>query len=445
MDPITILLLAAVVTKVVATHREDMEYARHGQDSPRYRMKLAKAQAARQSGRPAADPPRVGASGYMRDLWDDCWADLGEHRQRSRQARKDKGAAESTREWSRRSLNRREDGTPVDDMLDVAGVRPDDREPGWSGPEPVEGGGPEPEWLTPDPDIEDGPTSVVHTDDHPYCLTPCGPTCTAPRRLSGHGWRCGTCGQDRAGFGTEEDARADAAKHPCRPNPGVATPQELFEAAWKQLDRTSQGNDPSFATCDGCRRRLPSEQVSRSTSAQRLRDGGAEWPGALCKQCRYQRALTIANDRDVAAREFAKNGPLWAPKNTAPAAEPAADSATGGEQLATVIPLFPSTKETVMSNGTDTTGLSTAIAFAEQAASAHESFATAGTEGYTNALVRFEVGDSCVGLALAAQEASQLAAAKWREHLEALQSQLTVREAYQANPDAGSKQFVTGE
>ncbi|MEV1315404.1 hypothetical protein AB0J14_04885 [Micromonospora arborensis] len=37
---------------------------------------------------------------------------------------------------------------------------------------------PEPEWLTPDPD-EVPWSSVVRDDQHPYCVTPCGPNCTA--------------------------------------------------------------------------------------------------------------------------------------------------------------------------------------------------------------------------------------------------------------------------
>jgi hypothetical protein len=136
--------------------------------------------------------------------------------------------------------------------------------------------------------------------------------------------------------------------------------------------------------------------------------------------------------------------------------EPAADVAdrseqTAGDQLATedederpdnVIPLFPTAKEVVMSNGSDVNGLAAAMAFATAAAEAHESFATAGSEGYTGALAQFEVGDECIGLAREAQEASRVAAAKWAAHLEALNKQQTVKEAYQSNPDAGSKAFL---
>ncbi|MEO3930932.1 hypothetical protein ABGB07_44885 [Micromonosporaceae bacterium B7E4] len=93
----------------------------------------------------------------------------------------------------------------------------------------------------------------------------------------------------------------------------------------------------------------------------------------------------------------------------------------------------------------EVTGLSTAIAFAEHAAAAHASFATAGTEGYTGALVQHGVGDNCVGLAKEAQEASNTAAAKWRAHADALKSQLGGREFYQSNPDAGDKQFLLAE
>ncbi|MFD4208222.1 hypothetical protein ACFWRG_19775 [Micromonospora tulbaghiae] len=56
---------------------------------------------------------------------------------------------------------------------------------------------------------------VVHTDQHPYCLTPCGPTCTAPRPKPRFGWRCGRCGKRSEGFESFEAAERASVDHRC--------------------------------------------------------------------------------------------------------------------------------------------------------------------------------------------------------------------------------------
>jgi hypothetical protein len=56
---------------------------------------------------------------------------------------------------------------------------------------------------------------VVHTDQHPYCLTPCGPTCTAPRPRPRFGWRCGRCGERCEGFESFEAAERASVDHQC--------------------------------------------------------------------------------------------------------------------------------------------------------------------------------------------------------------------------------------
>lgn len=127
-----------------------------------------------------------------------------------------------------------------------------------------------------------------------------------------------------------------------------------------------------------------------------------------------------------------------------PTPQPATEPAEDTRPIAPVIYLFPNTKEIVMANS-EVTGLQTAIAFAEAAASAHQSFATAGSEGYTGALESFDVSGATVDLAREAQEASTTAAAKWTALDGALKQQLTVKEAYDANPDAGNQRFVQGE
>jgi hypothetical protein len=83
MPLVVILLLAFVLTKAITTHREEMTYARQGQTSPRYQMKLAKTQA---SGSPA--PARPGAAGYFRELWHDAWDDATERHHRIRDEKK---------------------------------------------------------------------------------------------------------------------------------------------------------------------------------------------------------------------------------------------------------------------------------------------------------------------------------------------------------------------
>lgn len=128
MEPISTILAIAVIAKMISTHREEMEYARHGQVSPRSKMKLAEM---RRAGKEGA-PPRPGARGYVKDLWNDCWEDLGEHRRRVRQERKDgtrptrRQRAKAIVAWARKPLRKKAEqpvAGPVDDMVDHVGVR----------------------------------------------------------------------------------------------------------------------------------------------------------------------------------------------------------------------------------------------------------------------------------------------------------------------------------
>ncbi|KXK59803.1 hypothetical protein AWW66_22275 [Micromonospora rosaria] len=75
------------------------------------------------------------------------------------------------------------------------------------------------------PAQQPGPvSSVVHTDQHPYCVTPCSPQCTAPAPRPLYIWRCSLCGSARGGHATEAEARTDAAQHVCpTPNGDQAT------------------------------------------------------------------------------------------------------------------------------------------------------------------------------------------------------------------------------
>ncbi len=119
---------------------------------------------------------------------------------------------------------------------------------------------------------------------------------------------------------------------------------------------------------------------------------------------------------------------------------------TSSAPTATVIPIFRTpnhpNQEDPMS--TEVTGLATAIDYAAGVAQAHESHAT-DAETFAASLASNGVGDSTVGLVAQAAEASGQAAAAWAAVRGALEEQVTVKEAYEATPDAGDKDFVTAE
>ncbi|MFI5833234.1 hypothetical protein ACIA5A_06105 [Micromonospora sp. NPDC051300] len=130
--------------------------------------------------------------------------------------------------------------------------------------------------------------------------------------------------------------------------------------------------------------------------------------------------------------------------DTKPTASPDPTPTGGQPKLATVIPMFPILKETAMPNA-EITGLPTAIAFAQGMANAHRAASTAGGEQYVAALRSFEVGDGTIATVASARELSAQAAAAWERAADEIGKQNTVKEAYQAVPDAGNKRFVTGE
>ncbi|MGW1057642.1 hypothetical protein [Micromonospora rubida] len=478
MEPITLMILAALLTKVVTTHREDMEYARHGQESPRYKMKMAKLAAAQKAGQSGGKPPvRAGASGYMQELWRDSWDDLTEHRRRTRQARKDDAQQqaqqeqESLREWSKRSLNKRPDGRPVDDMLDVAGVRPGIPEAGGSIPQPPAaptsavppasrkprpGKTAQPRQEASDPPI---PTDPAYYRRPRGPLVACGQCNTSvatnyriPRTIRGVTVQvCLACAERIDGG--DLTVPADMVQHSevgctvCgqhRDAPWC----EHRKAAYAQFQHAVNGvlnaGDPPAdddpAKCNRC----PYGRIT----------GTRPWPGSegssadadqLCNRCgwlshhmsgkTWDQHLADLDARRTTADTIPHRRHVGIP----------ADTTASDETPDNVIPLFPNAKELDMTNGSDTTGLMTAIAYADAAAQALTSFTTSGSEGYTAALARFKVGDGCVGLAVQAQEAAGNAAAMWTAHAESLRGQLTLRDAYAANPDAGDKDFVTGE
>ncbi|TBL44227.1 hypothetical protein EYA84_01945 [Verrucosispora sp. SN26_14.1] len=444
MEPISILLLAAVLTKMVGTHREDMEYARQGKDSPRYRMKMARAEAARRAGEAGVRAPaRPGAKGYFAELWYDAWDDLAAHRQRVRQERRDgvrptrRQQAAAVSEWAKRSLNRRPDGQPVDDMVDVAGVRPDParsydpnntRNCGVCKGEVVLDGRPcprclaeqerrnaewerehgEPEWLTPDLDELDEPTTVVH--DKPSPPTP-------PRRIPEP--------QDAWDRLREGFAAARLLQRP----PGITNCDKCGrEAHINDLTWMSNGSDMQL-WCDRHERperpKQPEGEVDLTADdvLSNLLGGPAGAGHPRCDRC-FKAFTVTADNRTVC-------GCTNQPDDNTP--------------LATVIPLFPNPKtaEKEISMATsEVNGLSTALAFAEAASNAHQSFATTGAEGYVGALENGGNSGEVLTSAREAMEASGIAADKWAAHQAVLAKQMNIKEGYADNPDAADKGFL---
>jgi hypothetical protein len=69
-----------------------------------------------------------------------------------------------------------------------------------------------------DPDPA-GTAGVVHTDRHPYCITPCGPTCTT-RSAGTWGSQCPLCGEKKD-FPSPAEAKAWGDAHQCQPKPST--------------------------------------------------------------------------------------------------------------------------------------------------------------------------------------------------------------------------------
>lgn len=93
---------------------------------------------------------------------------------------------------------------------------------------------------------------------------------------------------------------------------------------------------------------------------------------------------------------------------------------------------------------TEVTGLATAIQYAEGVAAAHVAHST-DAETFASSLAGNGVGDDTVGLVAQAQEASAAAADAWQSVADTLHGHTGVKEAYDATPDAGDKEFVTAE
>lgn len=92
----------------------------------------------------------------------------------------------------------------------------------------------------------------------------------------------------------------------------------------------------------------------------------------------------------------------------------------------------------------EVTGLGSALAHAQEMRRAHEE-SIAGAEQYLAGLEAGGVSGEAVAAVRQAMEAQQQAAAAWATAEQALSRQVTVREAYAANPGAGTREFVTSD
>ncbi len=125
--------------------------------------------------------------------------------------------------------------------------------------------------------------------------------------------------------------------------------------------------------------------------------------------------------------------------------------------LAPVIPMFPNRSKTPPAGG-DTTNeeendmpiipageiLSLPECLSYNQALINALGEVASDEGYLGSLVGNKVSGAALTSAEAAQEASQMAADMWLAHYQEMEKQMAVKEAYDANPDAGDKDFLTG-
>lgn len=92
----------------------------------------------------------------------------------------------------------------------------------------------------------------------------------------------------------------------------------------------------------------------------------------------------------------------------------------------------------------EVTGLATALAHASEMRQAHEQ-SVAGAEQYAASLAAGGVTGEALAAVEQAMEAQQQAAAAWAQAEATLGRHVQVRESYQANPDAGTREFVTAE
>lgn len=99
--------------------------------------------------------------------------------------------------------------------------------------------------------------------------------------------------------------------------------------------------------------------------------------------------------------------------------------------------------QTIPQQSGEVTGLMSAINYADAVAAAHDAHSAGGGEQYRAALGQAQVGPETIASAARAQEATEIAAAAWREHGAKLREQLAAKEATTA--ETGRKEFLLAE
>lgn len=139
-----------------------------------------------------------------------------------------------------------------------------------------------------------------------------------------------------------------------------------------------------------------------------------------------------------------------APTPPTPASQPPnpdhAEPATTKSNVIPFVPRFQKEKHMTATMNAPTgevTGLDPAIGYAKALAHMAGEHGPAGNEGYIGFLTESDVKGASLQSAHDMQEAFANAAAAAERHAAALEAQKSVQEAYDQNPDAGNKQFVT--
>ncbi|MCX5119199.1 hypothetical protein OG992_18600 [Micromonospora sp. NBC_00362] len=386
MDPLFWIL---VITWMVQRGVTDGMYAFRGKPNPRYELKKAKALAA---GQAAPEQHRYGGRDWAGDLLSDAMA--------------------ANTKWRRSRAKAK--AQPVDDMIGIL------REPK---AQPKSERVFDPNYSRTCPDCKD----EVTLDGRPC------PRCVSEQQRRNALWDEQELAARRASR-SEDSAPARTFGSPEEREEKVSTLQDVALAklaeSGTRTHRDSRGRCPDcgepnpFDTpCSSHNPAAPREEtlVPQGEAPKSFADG---WTGMrtnqgepMCQGC--QKAYRRLN----------------------PPAGCGCPAASGHTAQIIQFPNPNTVKEIDMSNP-EAAGLSTAIAFAEAAASAHHSFATAGAEGYIGALQRGDMDGEPIDTAREAMEASGIAADKWNAHKATLEAQQTVKEAYQAQPGAANKEYL---
>lgn len=130
-----------------------------------------------------------------------------------------------------------------------------------------------------------------------------------------------------------------------------------------------------------------------------------------------------------------------------PTSDDMSGPAAGDAGVATVTPLHPDSDtggSTVTTATGETIGLTPAITYTQEMAESCRQ-GVASTEQSVAHMQAGEVGQGTIGYLQQAMELMSQAAAAYESAQTELEQQHTVKDAYDANPDAGSKQFLTTE